>query len=142
MSAKSATHFVLVSTSTGIWMGRVALDAVTAWINEDKAITLYDVRSLIPQPDPRSGRINIMIGSPYFTDSPQLELIVRPFSIEKLGEIQTDKNGNKTCPSRQTLFSRYLDALTKWRASLANVEIPSPATIIAIKNANQRGKPK
>jgi len=134
--------FILATTPMGIWIGRTLEAGLNTWKKTGQAMTMFDVRSMVPQPDPRTNRVNIMIGSPYFTDSSQLEIAVRPISVETLGEITRDKSGTEVCTDRQTLFAQYTEAITKWRASLANLTLASAADLTAINQAKQQGRRK
>jgi len=90
-------------------------------------LPLKDVRGLNMQPIQGSpGRISVNIGPPYPGDTKQLEITLFPHSVEIIGEVHEEK-GIKTCTGTPTLYTRYREALEKWRAALANIHTATPA---------------
>jgi len=122
-------YFVFITCQFGIWLGWVEESEYNIWKTEKCALTLHDVRGYIFQPVPGSNdRMAVTIGPPYPGDTKQLEIALFPHSVEIIGEIRTEK-GVKICTGSPTLYTRYTEALDKWRAALSNIHTPTPSDI-------------
>jgi len=122
-------YFVMVTGPMGMWLGIVSEDEYNNWKERGHALDMHDVRGLNMQPIPGSpGKISVNIGPPYPGDTKQLEITLFPHSVERIGEIET-VDGVKTCTGKPTLFTRYAEALDKWRAALSNIHVASPADL-------------
>jgi hypothetical protein len=138
--------FVLVTGPMGVWLGIVSEEEYNDWRWHQHALELHDARGLSMQPVAGApNRIAINIGPPYPGDTKQLEIALFPHSVEIIGEILEEK-GVKTCSGGPTLYTRYTEALDKWRAALANIHTATPAdlaNLTKMKNVTKfPGKPK
>ena len=127
-------YFVLVVGPAGMWLGIISKDGYTNWKVHGHALEIDDVRGLLMQAIPNNpGRLTVNITSPYPGDTKQLTITTFPHSVEIIGEIE-DNNGVKTCQGKPTLFNRYVEAVTKWKAALANIHMATPADLANITN--------
>jgi hypothetical protein len=113
----------------GMWLGLISKDEYNNWKERGHALDMHDVRGLNMQPIPGNpGKISVNIGPPYPGDTKQLEITIFPHSVEVIGEIE-EEAGVKICTGKPTLFNRYLEAISKWRAALSNIHTATPADL-------------
>ena len=122
-------YLVIVTGPMGMWLGIVSRADYDNWKERGHALGMHDVRGLNMQQIPGSpGKISVNIGPPYPGDTKQLEITIFPHSVELIGEIE-EHEGVKTCAGKPTLYTRYVEALDKWRAAMSNIQMATPADL-------------
>lgn len=127
----------MVTGPMGMWLGMVSRDEYNDWKERGHALALHDARGYLLQPVQGSpGRVSVNIGPPYPGDTKQLEITIFPTSVEIIGEVD-EHSGVKSCSGKPTLFSRYLEALDKWRAALSTIHTATPADLANLGNISK-----
>jgi len=116
--------FVLLITGGGgsIWIGTTTRKAYNLWLYDRAALVIQYPRGFMLQGDKDTRKITVNIGPPYIGDTPQTEVALFPMSVEIIGTVAD----GKSCDGNNGMFQNYLDAVSKWRAALANIIIAGP----------------
>jgi hypothetical protein len=108
-----------------VWMGITTAEEYISWFSGDSALVLRNVRMLIMQAQP-GNKIQINIGSPYFTDSSFEKISLFPRSVEVLGAVISDASGTNSCTDNQHLYQMYDKAYAEFRAKRSGITLATP----------------